>query len=149
MMYGANNNEFRIFSAHYFSVQFVSLPFRLRKNLNMAATPLISVAKRLLANVDADHADYSETIVNVAVRSYSDTDRFEREVENIFLRSPLLVALSCDLREHGDFASLVIAGRPILVVRGRTVAPSWRTSSADGRYSLIATSRSSERSRAL
>jgi hypothetical protein len=77
----------------------------------MAATPLISVAKRLLANVDADHADYSETIVNVAVRSYSDTERFEREMENIFLRSPLLVALSCDLREHGDFASLVIAGR--------------------------------------
>ncbi|MEI8323475.1 MAG: Rieske 2Fe-2S domain-containing protein, partial [Actinomycetes bacterium] len=85
----------------------------------MAATPLISVAKRLLANVDADHADYSETIVNVAVRNYSDTDRFEREVENIFHRSPLLVALSCDLREHGDFASLVIAGRPILVVRGK------------------------------
>jgi len=119
MMYGANNNEFRIFSAHHFIVQFVSIPFRQRKNLNMAATPLISVAKRLLANVDADHADYSETIVNVAVRSYSDTDRFEREVENIFLRSPLLVALSCDLREHGDFASLVIAGRPILVVRGK------------------------------
>jgi len=103
MMYGANNNEFRIFSAHSIIVQFVSIPFRQRKNLYMAATPLISVAKRLLANVDADHADYSETIVNVAVRSYRDTERFEREVENIFLRSPLLVALSCDLREHGDF----------------------------------------------
>ena len=119
MMYGADNNEFRIFNAHLIIVQFVSLPFRQRKNLNMAATPLISVAKRLLANVDADHADYSETIVNVAVRNYRDTDRFEREVENIFHRSPLLVALSCDLREHGDFASLVIAGRPILVVRGK------------------------------
>ena len=95
------------------------IAFSSKKVHIMSATPLISVAKRLLANVDAERADYSETIVNVAVRNYRDTDRFEREVENIFHRSPLLVALSCDLREHGDFASLVIAGRPILVVRGK------------------------------
>jgi phenylpropionate dioxygenase-like ring-hydroxylating dioxygenase large terminal subunit len=40
-------------------------------------------------------------------------------MENVFHRSPLVVALSCDLREVGDWSALEIAKRPILVVRGQ------------------------------
>ena len=39
-------------------------------------------------------------------------------MERIYRRSPLAVALSCDVREPGDFDTVEIARRPILIVRG-------------------------------
>ena len=84
----------------------------------MAATPLTDVARRLLANVDAEHGDYSESMLNVPVVRYRDEERFQQELDKIFHRSPLLVALTCDIQSAGDFTTLVIADRPIIVVRG-------------------------------
>jgi phenylpropionate dioxygenase-like ring-hydroxylating dioxygenase large terminal subunit len=83
----------------------------------MSATPLISVAKRLLANVDGDRGDLSADILNVPATDFVDQERFEREIETIFHRSPLLVALSVDVAEPGDYSALSVAGRPIVVVR--------------------------------
>jgi phenylpropionate dioxygenase-like ring-hydroxylating dioxygenase large terminal subunit len=84
----------------------------------MAATPLTDVAQRLLANVDAEHGDYSDAMLNVPVVHYRDEARFQQELEQIFRRSPLLVAMSCDIPSAGDFTTLVIAERPIVVMRG-------------------------------
>ena len=84
----------------------------------MTATPLTDVAQRLLANVDSDRGDYGESMLNVPVARYRDEERFQAEVEQIFRRSPLLVALSCDVPSPGDYTTLVIAQRPIIVVRG-------------------------------
>ena len=39
-------------------------------------------------------------------------------MERIYRRSPLAVALSCDVREPGDFDTVEIAQRPLLIVRG-------------------------------
>ena len=46
----------------------------------MAATPLTDVAQRLLANVDAEHGDYSEAMLNVPVVKYRDEARFQQEL---------------------------------------------------------------------
>ena len=50
----------------------------------MSATPLISVAKRLLANVDGDRGDLSSDILNIPATDFLDPERFEREIEIIF-----------------------------------------------------------------
>jgi phenylpropionate dioxygenase-like ring-hydroxylating dioxygenase large terminal subunit len=84
----------------------------------MAATSLISVAQRLLANVDGDRGDFATDVLNVPVSNYLDPARFEREVDVIFRHSPLLVALSVDIAQPGDYSTLSIAGRAILIVRG-------------------------------
>ncbi len=84
----------------------------------MTATPLTDVAQRLLANVDAERGDYGDEMLNIPVSTYRDVARFESEMERIFRKSPLLVALSCDIAESGDFTSLDIAERPIVVIRG-------------------------------
>jgi phenylpropionate dioxygenase-like ring-hydroxylating dioxygenase large terminal subunit len=84
----------------------------------MSATPLISVARRLLANVDAEHGDLTDSIYEVPVSYYRDDQQFQREVDAIFHHCPLMVALSVDVAAAGDFSALTIAGRPILVVRG-------------------------------
>ncbi|MGD9995932.1 MAG: aromatic ring-hydroxylating dioxygenase subunit alpha [Ilumatobacteraceae bacterium] len=80
--------------------------------------PLTEVGKRVLANVDAERGDLTETMARIPVRHYSDPDRFEREVDAVFRRNPIMVALACDIAEPGDFTTLEIADRPIVVIRG-------------------------------
>ena len=71
--------------------------------VRMTATPLTDVARRLLANVDASTSDQAPEQLKVPVRAYRDHDRWDKEMEQVFRRSPLVVALSCDLRQPGDF----------------------------------------------
>ena len=84
----------------------------------MAAATHLDVARRLLANVESNHPDQAEAPMKVPASSYRDPARWERELQRIFLLVPLLVALSCDIAEPGDYSSIDIAGRPVLVVRG-------------------------------
>ncbi|MEZ5216401.1 MAG: aromatic ring-hydroxylating dioxygenase subunit alpha [Ilumatobacteraceae bacterium] len=84
----------------------------------MTAQPLNELGLRVLANVDADRGDYAADLLRVPVTDYTDEQLFAREVEAAFRRSPLMVALSCDIPNAGDFTSLDIADRPIVVVRG-------------------------------
>lgn len=84
----------------------------------MSATPLTDLGRRLLANVDAGRGDVADSMMPIPVDEYRDPDRFEREIDAVFRRSPLLVALSCDIPSAGDFTTMEIAGRPIVIVRG-------------------------------
>jgi phenylpropionate dioxygenase-like ring-hydroxylating dioxygenase large terminal subunit len=84
----------------------------------MTVTSHADIARRLLANVDAGTCDLSPTQMKVPAMTYRDAARWETEMEQVFRRSPLVVGLSCDLREPGDFDTVEIAGRPVLVVRG-------------------------------
>ena len=74
--------------------------------------------ERLRANVDAGLPDMCEAPMKVPASTYADADQYATEIDEIFLRVPLLVALSCDVREPGDYITFDIAGRPIVVVRG-------------------------------
>jgi phenylpropionate dioxygenase-like ring-hydroxylating dioxygenase large terminal subunit len=76
------------------------------------------VARRLLANVDAGTCDQSPGQMKVPATSYRDPARWEVEMERIYRRSPLAVALSCDVPEPGDYDTVEIAQRPLLIVRG-------------------------------
>jgi phenylpropionate dioxygenase-like ring-hydroxylating dioxygenase large terminal subunit len=84
----------------------------------MVAMPLTELGKRVLANVDADRGDYTDAVLRVPASQYVDRELFAREVEVVFRRNPILVALSCDIPEAGDFTSIEIADRPIVVMRG-------------------------------
>ena len=56
---------------------------------------------------------------------YTDPARFEQEMAVLFRGWPVLFALSCELRDPGDYRAATIAGVPIVVIRqpdGRVVA---------------------------
>jgi phenylpropionate dioxygenase-like ring-hydroxylating dioxygenase large terminal subunit len=89
----------------------------------MVATPLTDLGRRLLANVDADHGDLDESMMLVPAEDYRGRARFEREMEAVFRRSPLMVALSVDIPAAGDFTTMEIADRPIVVIRGEDGVP--------------------------
>lgn len=78
----------------------------------------VEIAQRLLANCQAERGDLCDAPMKLPVSSYRDPSRWEAEMERLFRRSPLVVALSCDVPGPGDYVALDIADRPILVVRG-------------------------------
>jgi phenylpropionate dioxygenase-like ring-hydroxylating dioxygenase large terminal subunit len=84
----------------------------------MGVTPLTDIGRRLLANVDANRSDFADSLVRIPATEYGDPVQYEREVEQIYRRSPLLVALAADIPEAGDFTTIDIVDRPIVVIRG-------------------------------
>lgn len=84
----------------------------------MTSTDLHDIVRRLQANVEAGLPDMADAPMKVPASGYADPARYRQEIEQIFLKVPLLVALSCDVREPGEFLAYEVAGRPIVVVRG-------------------------------
>jgi carnitine monooxygenase subunit len=74
--------------------------------------------ERLRDNVESGLPDMCDAPMKVPASSYADPSQYAAEIEQVFLRVPLLVALACDVREPGDFLAYDVAGRPIVVVRG-------------------------------
>jgi phenylpropionate dioxygenase-like ring-hydroxylating dioxygenase large terminal subunit len=79
---------------------------------------LLKMARRNLLHVKADSLDQAESVARVPAAHYSDPARFELELERVWRRVPLVLALSCELREPGDFRALEVAGVPVLLARG-------------------------------
>jgi phenylpropionate dioxygenase-like ring-hydroxylating dioxygenase large terminal subunit len=84
----------------------------------MTVNTHVELARRLLINVEAETCDQADAPMKVPAAVYRDPQRWEQEMQRVFHRSPLTVAMSCDLREPGDYKALEIAGRPVVVVRG-------------------------------
>ena len=79
---------------------------------------LHGLVRRLRANVLHDAPELADSVLEVPASSYRDPDQWDREISEIFLSKPMLVALSCDIPNPGDYMSYSLAGRPILIVRG-------------------------------
>ncbi|CAN5397061.1 hypothetical protein BH23ACT3_BH23ACT3_23490 [soil metagenome] len=75
------------------------------------------IAERLLAHLDTGTTDSAESTMSVPITDYADPDRWQREMDAVFRRSPVVVALSAHIRETGSYLSIDIAGVPVLTVR--------------------------------
>ena len=73
---------------------------------------------RLRANVVTGQPDLAADIMRVPARSYQDEAQFQRELQAFFLNKPLLVALTCDVPNAGDYVTHTIVDHPLLIVRG-------------------------------
>lgn len=85
----------------------------------MKRSEYINLAARLLAHVDNGTTDSAEDVKYIPVENYRDPVRWQREMDLIFKRLPLLLALTCELREPGDYKSIEVVGVPVLIVRGQ------------------------------
>jgi len=77
-----------------------------------------AVLERLLRNVECGLPDQADGILKVPALAYNDTVQWQREISEIFLKVPLLVALSCDISAPGDYMTMTLCERPLLIVRG-------------------------------
>ena len=75
------------------------------------------VAGRLLTHLDEDTTDSLDDTFAVPIDDYLDPRRWEREVDVLFRRSPVVAALSAHLPNPGSYRAIDIAGVPVLTVR--------------------------------
>lgn len=78
----------------------------------------VALAKRMLAFHEGGTTEQAADTYRVPTRNYIDPDRWQQEMDVIFKRVPLPLALSCELREPHSFKSMDALGIPVLVTRG-------------------------------
>jgi len=78
-----------------------------------------AIAERIVAHHQNDTTDQAEGIMEVPVSSYTDPVRWRREVDLIFKRLPVMVALTCEMPGPGNYKALDMVGVPLLVTRGK------------------------------
>jgi nitrite reductase/ring-hydroxylating ferredoxin subunit len=79
----------------------------------------IAVAKHILDLMEAQQPYMGDESWEADIGRFIDQDRFELEKQKLFLERPQLIALSADLPNPGDYYATDIAGKPILIVRGK------------------------------
>jgi carnitine monooxygenase subunit len=84
-----------------------------------AREQLVRVARDLFAHAGAGTMPIVDDVLELPASEYTDATLFNREVQGIFRRLPLLLAASCELAEPGSRKPIEIAGVPVVLVRGR------------------------------
>ncbi|HTJ62852.1 MAG TPA: aromatic ring-hydroxylating dioxygenase subunit alpha [Alphaproteobacteria bacterium] len=85
----------------------------------MEKSQRIAIAKEILELIDGGQPYYGDESWEGDVGRFIDQERFELEKQKLFLERPQLIALSADLPSPGDYFATDIAGKPILIVRGK------------------------------
>ncbi|TZG26038.1 aromatic ring-hydroxylating oxygenase subunit alpha [Sphingomonas montanisoli] len=80
----------------------------------------IRIARELLDMID-NHVIQTadEPAVELDIGRFTDPVRFEKEKQELFLNRTQLLAFSADVPEAGSYYATEVAGRPILIVRGK------------------------------
>jgi phenylpropionate dioxygenase-like ring-hydroxylating dioxygenase large terminal subunit len=79
---------------------------------------LRDMTRRLIAHVDAKTTQQVSEIHRIPRSAYRDPDRWSREVDEVFRRKPLAVALSAELASPHQYKALDITGVPVVLRRG-------------------------------
>jgi phenylpropionate dioxygenase-like ring-hydroxylating dioxygenase large terminal subunit len=83
------------------------------------------VAEALVRYVETNTTDQADDVLTVPSEHYTDPARWQLEMDLIFKRLPLLLALTAELSKPGDYKAMDVIGLPILITRdgeGRTHA---------------------------
>jgi phenylpropionate dioxygenase-like ring-hydroxylating dioxygenase large terminal subunit len=75
------------------------------------------VAETLLDYFEHNKTFQGEEVMEVAAAGFTDPAQLRQEIELIFRRVPLMLALSCEMPRPGDYKAMQIAGRPVLIAR--------------------------------
>ena len=58
--------------------------------------------------------------MTIPAASYTDPDQWRAEIDVIFKRVPLMLALSCEMPKSGDYKAMEAVSLPIQIARGKT-----------------------------
>jgi len=76
------------------------------------------MARHNLAHAKAGTIEQEPEVMRVPVTNYFDPDRWKLEIDRVFKRMPLMLALTCEMSDPGDYRALEAVGVPVLLVRG-------------------------------
>ncbi|RVU05741.1 (2Fe-2S)-binding protein [Novosphingobium umbonatum] len=76
-------------------------------------------AERMLHFVETRSTDQASDIMRVPVADYLDEGRWQLEMERIFKRLPLMLALTIEMPNVNDYKATQVMGLPVLITRGK------------------------------
>ena len=76
-------------------------------------------AERMLHFVEARETDQATDVMRVPVENYLSADRWRLEMDRIFMRLPLMLAMTIELPAINDYKAMSFLGKPILITRGK------------------------------
>lgn len=85
----------------------------------MRRAEYINLVERLLVHIHNDTTDSAPSIGRVPVANYTNPDRWQREMNNIFRRVPLMLAFSFEIAEAGTFKTMNVVETPVLISRDK------------------------------
>jgi phenylpropionate dioxygenase-like ring-hydroxylating dioxygenase large terminal subunit len=83
------------------------------------ADEMRELTRRALAHYRAGTTDQAPSTMAIEVDAYLDPARYQREIDRIFRRLPLALALSIELPKPGDYRAMNVLDVPVLIVRGK------------------------------
>jgi len=86
----------------------------------MDYTTVGNVAQIMLDYVEQGRTFQSDRITTVPAVNYLDPARWSKEMELIFKRVPLMLALTAELPKPGDYKAMDAVGLPVLITRDKT-----------------------------
>ncbi|MGD8417015.1 MAG: aromatic ring-hydroxylating dioxygenase subunit alpha [Pseudomonadales bacterium] len=98
---------------------------------------LIEMARHNMACVQAQRIERTDGVLRVPGTRYYDPERWQLEIDRVFRRLPLMLAMSCELRHPGDFKTLEVAGVPVLMVRDQDGVPRAYINSCSHRGAVV------------
>ena len=78
----------------------------------------MQLAERALQHFTHKTTDQAGSTMEIPLSAYRDEAQYDREINRVFKRLPLAVALSLELPEAGRSPALALLGVPLLLVRG-------------------------------
>ncbi len=83
----------------------------------MSRAALIEMARHNIAHVNAGTVAQADDVMQVPADHYYDEARWRAEMDQVFRRMPLMLALTCEMPNPGDYRACEAAGVPILICR--------------------------------
>jgi phenylpropionate dioxygenase-like ring-hydroxylating dioxygenase large terminal subunit len=78
-----------------------------------------NIAEKVVGHVENGTTDQAADILKVPTSDYTSNERWSAEMENIFQTLPLMLALSIEMPNPGDYKSIEVTGIPILITRDK------------------------------
>jgi len=76
------------------------------------------MARRHMAHLETGTVDQAPEVFRVPASHYTDPERWQLEIDRVFKRVPLVLAMGCEIKEPGDYKAIEAAGTPVLITRG-------------------------------
>lgn len=86
----------------------------------MSRAELIATARDNAAHVKAGTIAQADDVLMVPASKYTDPSRWQLEMDGVFRRLPLMLAVTAELPNPGDYKAMEAAGMPVIINRDRT-----------------------------
>ena len=85
----------------------------------MSRDTLIAMARHNMMHVENGTVARAPEVLQVPATHYYDDARWQQEMERVFKRMPLMLALTCEIPNPGDYRACEAGGVPILICRDK------------------------------